>query len=173
WYVTTDDPPAAAAKASKSGPNARTHPLSAALSDLVPVRTSERILKVGHNLKFDLLVLQWNGVTVRGPFFDTMIAHALVEPELRHGMDYLSEALLGYTPIPLERLIGAKGAEQRTLRDVPMAEITEYAAEDADVTWQLHERLAPLLAERGQERVFHDVEMPLLPALVAMEFEGV
>ncbi|MBL9127290.1 MAG: DNA polymerase I, partial [Verrucomicrobiales bacterium] len=130
-------------------------------------------LKVGHNLKFDLAMLLSHGIEVAGPFFDTMIAHALVEPELRHGMDFLSEALLGYTPIPIERLIGPKGPDQKSMTDVPVDQIAEYSAEDADVTWQLHERLAPRLAELELERVFRDVEMPLVPALVAMEAEGI
>ncbi len=144
-----------------------------ALAELGPLFADTRPLKVGHNLKFDLLVLKWNGVEVRGPLFDTMIAHALIEPEQRHGMDYCSEVYLGYTPVPIERLIGPKGAEQRSLADVPVEQVAEYSAEDADVTWQLHERFVPLLKERGAERVFYEVEMPVLPAVVAMEFEGV
>ena len=131
------------------------------------------MLKVGHNLKFDLAILRAHGVEVAGPFFDTMIAHALVEPELRHGMDYLSEALLGYTPIPIEHLIGPKGASQKSMADIPVAQVATYAAEDADVTWQLRERLAPALRDQGLERVFFEVEMPVLPALVAMEAEGI
>jgi len=130
-------------------------------------------LKVGHNLKFDLAILRAQGLEVSGPFFDTMIAHALVEPELRHGMDYLSEALLGYTPIPIEQLIGPKGPGQKSMADIPVDQVAEYAAEDADVTWQLRERLAPALRDQGLERVFFDVEMPVLPALVAMEAEGI
>ncbi len=131
------------------------------------------MLKVGHNLKFDLAILRAHGVEVAGPFFDTMIAHALVEPELRHGMDYLSEALLGYTPIPIEHLIGPKGPSQKSMADVPVDQVAVYAAEDADVTWQLRERLAPALRDQGLERVFFEVEMPVLPALVAMEAEGI
>jgi DNA polymerase-1 len=131
------------------------------------------MLKVGHNLKFDLAILRAHGVEVAGPFFDTMIAHALVEPELRHGMDYLSEALLGYTPIPIEHLIGPKGPGQKSMADIPVDQVATYAAEDADVTWQLRERLAPALRDQALERVFFEVEMPVLPALVAMEAEGI
>src|SRR5262245_18460778 len=102
-----------------------------------------------------------------------MIAHALIEPELRHSMAYLSESLLGYSPIPIERLIGPKGDGQRSMAEIPIAEIAEYSAEDADVTGRLCARLEPMLRARGQDRVFLEVEMPLLPALVAMEHEGI
>ncbi len=144
-----------------------------ALAELRPLFADERTLKVGHNLKFDLLVLKWNGVEVRGPLFDTMIAHALIEPEQRHGMDYCAEVYLGYTPVPIEHLIGPKGADQRSMAEVAVEQVAEYSAEDADVTWRLHNRFAPLLNERGAERVFYEIEMPVLPALVAMESEGV
>lgn len=129
--------------------------------------------KVGHNLKFDLGVLRANGVVVRGPFFDTMIAHVLAEPGQRHGMDYLSEALLGYTPIPITALIGPEGPGQKSMAEVPVARVAEYAAEDADVTLRLKGPLERRLRETGQERVFREVECPLLPVLVAMEHEGV
>jgi len=131
-------------------------------------------LKVGHNLKFDLAILHTAGIHVEGPFFDTMIAHALLEPErTRHGMDDLAQALLGYHPIPIEQLIGPKGPDQKSMAQVPLAEIAEYAAEDADVTWRLHQVLAPKLTAQDLDRVFHQVEMPLIPALVAMETEGI
>ncbi len=146
----------------------------AALEPLRRAFADPAIEKVGHNLKFDLAVLKAHGLEVRGPFFDTMLAHALVEPEGRHGMDQLSEALLDYTPVPLTRLIGdGAGAPQLRVSDVDPAALAEYAAEDADVTWRLREAIAPLLAERGQERVFREVEMPLLPVLVDMEHEGI
>ena len=130
-------------------------------------------LKIGHNLKFDLAILQTHGLAVAGPFFDTMIAHALIEPDQRHGMDYLSERLLGYSPISIAALIGPKGPDQRRMSDVPVAEVARYAAEDADVTWQLREKLEPMLQETGQEKVFYEVEMPVLPTLTAMELEGI
>lgn len=127
--------------------------------------------KIGHNLKFDLGALFAHGIRVEGPLFDTMIAHALVEPELRHGMDYLSERYLGYSPVPISRLIGDDGA--KSMRDVPLPDIAAYAAEDADVTWQLYELLQPLLIAKGQEKVFREIECPLIPVLMRMEWEGV
>jgi DNA polymerase I len=102
-----------------------------------------------------------------------MIAHSLIEPEMRHGMDYLSEVYLGYTPIPISQLIGDAKAEQINMADVPVDKAAEYSAEDADVTWQLRAALEPLLKEKGQERVFYEIESPLLPVLVDMEFEGI
>lgn len=129
--------------------------------------------KVGHNLKFDLGVLRAHGVAVRGPFFDTMVAHVLAEPGQRHGMDYLSEAMLGYAPIPITALIGAEGPGQKSMAEVPVAEVAEYAAEDADVTLRLRGPLTQRLKETGQERVFREVECPLIPVLVAIEHEGV
>ncbi|MGA1530209.1 MAG: DNA polymerase I [Kiritimatiellia bacterium] len=129
--------------------------------------------KTGQNLKFDIAVLAWNGIEVRGPLFDTMIAHALLEPERRHGMDALAEQYLGYSPIPITRLIGEKKSSQITMFEVEPRLAADYAAEDADVTWQLAEVFAPMLKEQGLDQVFHDIEMPLLPALVAMEREGI
>ena len=146
---------------------------AAVLEEFRPLLENEKIEKTGHNLKFDVSVLQWHGVTVRGKMFDTMIAHSLIEPDMRHGMDFLSEAHLGYTPIPIERLIGAEKSKQISMADVPANLLAEYSAEDADVTWQLRSKLEPLLRERGQERVFHEIELPLLPVLVDMEHEGV
>ncbi len=145
----------------------------AVLDEFRPVLESDRIEKVGHNLKFDLSVLKWHGVSVRGKLFDTMVAHSLIEPEMRHGMDYLSEVYLGYTPIPISKLIGDGKAGQVNMADVPVAKVAEYSAEDADVTWQLRSTLEPLLKEKGQERVFYEVESPLIPVLVDMEFEGI
>lgn len=134
------------------------------------------IEKVGHNLKYDLAVLRELGVEVEGPFFDSMLAHSLVEPESRHGMDYLSELYLGYTPIHIGALIGEKKGEQITMSAVAndnLELLKDYAAEDADVTWQLAERLVPELEEKGQHDVFYEIETPLLPVLVKMESEGV
>ncbi|MBE7503575.1 MAG: DNA polymerase I [Verrucomicrobiales bacterium] len=145
----------------------------AALAALRPLLANPDILKIGHNLKFDLLVLRWNDLDVRGPLFDTMIAHALLEPEQRHTMDYCAEVYLGYSPIPLTQLIGPKGPDQRSLASVPVDQVAEYSAEDADVTWQLHLTFLPRLRDQALERVFYEVEMPALPALVAMEFAGI
>jgi DNA polymerase-1 len=120
-----------------------------------------------------LSVLKWHGFSVRGKLFDTMVAHSLIEPDMRHGMDYLSEVYLGYTPVPITKLIGEEKAGQISMADVAPQVVAEYSAEDADVTWQLRARLEPLLREKGQERVFYEVEAPLIPVLVDMEFEGV
>jgi DNA polymerase-1 len=147
--------------------------ISSILAEFRPVLESDRIEKVGHNLKFDLSVLKWQGVSVGGKLFDTMVAHSLIEPEMRHGMDYLSEVYLGYTPVPISKLIGDAKAGQLNMADVPVAKVAEYSAEDADVTWQLRTALEPLLKEKGQERVFYEVESPLIPVLVDMEFEGI
>ncbi len=149
-----------------------THPASG-IRDQVSALLSSPALKIGHNLKFDLAILHTHGLAVADPFFDTMIAHALIEPDQRHGMDYLSERLLGYAPIPITALIGPKGPDQRRMSDVPIEDVARYAAEDADVTWQLREKLEPMLKETGQEKVFHEVEMPVLPTVTAMELEGI
>jgi DNA polymerase I len=139
-----------------------------------PLFNNPNILVVGHNLKFDLAILRSQGMRVRGNLFDTMIAHALIEPDKKHGMDYLSQVYLGYKPISITTLIGNdKEGLQKSMAEVDPAVLAEYAAEDADVTWQLYEKLVALLAEQGQEKVFYDVEMPLIPALVSMEQEGV
>ncbi len=150
-----------------------TGPDDPALAALKPLLENPAAGKVGHNLKFDLNMLRAHGVHVRGPLFDTLIAHAVLEPEQRHGLPYCAEVYVGYAPIPLERLLGPKGPGQRSLAEVPPAEVAEYAAEDADVAWQLRERFIPLLREHHAGRVFYEVEMPVLPAIAAMEFEGV
>jgi DNA polymerase-1 len=144
------------------------------LEEFRPVFESERIEKVNHNLKFDISVLKANGIDVRGKLFDTMVAHSLVEPDMRHGMDFMSEVYLGYTPVPITKLIGdGKNGAQMNMADVPLDKISEYAAEDADVTWQLKAAVQPLLKERGAERVFYDIESPLIPVLADMELEGI
>ena len=131
--------------------------------------------KIGHNLKFDLAVLLWQGVRVQGPAFDTMLAAYVTAPEMRRGMDSLSLALLGYEPIKIESLIGEKekGKKQKTLREVPLDNVAEYAAEDADITLQLSEALRPKIKEMGQTRVFEDIECPLVSVLAQMEYEGI
>ena len=146
---------------------------SSVLEEFRAVLESDRIEKTGHNLKFDISVLRWHGIEVRGKLFDTMIAHSLVEPEMRHGMDYLSEVYLGYTPVPITQLIGSAKATQLNMADVPVEKVAEYSAEDADVTLQLRAALEPLLKEKGQERVFYEIESPLIPVLADMEFEGI
>ena len=145
----------------------------AILDEFRPVLTSENIEKVGHNLKFNLTVLKWQGVDVRGKLFDTMIAHSLIEPDLRHSHDYMAELYLGYTPINPGKLIGEVKTEQINMADVPLQKLAEYATEHADVSWRLRAALEPLLKEKGQERVFYEVESPLVRVLVDMEFEGI
>jgi DNA polymerase I len=146
------------------------------LDDFRELLTRGGVEKVGHNLKYDLAVLRAHGLEVKGPFFDTMLAHALVDPESRHGMDYLSEVYLGYTPISITALIGEKKGEQLSMAVVANERpelLRDYAAEDADVTWQLAGRLAPELEEKGQHDVFYEIESPLVSVLVKMEAEGV
>jgi DNA polymerase-1 len=134
---------------------------------------SDRIQKVGHNLKFDISVLKWQGVCVRGKLFDTLVAHSLLEPEMRHSLAFLSETFLGYTPIQLASLIGDNKGPQLSLAEMPLEKISQYAVEQVDVALQLRAVLEPLLKEKGQERVFYDVESPLVPVLVDMEYEGI
>ena len=139
---------------------------------LRPIFEDENILKIGQNLKYDLSMLAQYGIKVKGQLFDTMLAHYLLEPEQRHNMDYMAEVYLNYLTIPIEDLIG-KGRQQRTMREVPVNLVKEYAAEDADITLQLYEKLQPQLKENGVEKLFHDIEMPLVPVLSRMEANGV
>jgi DNA polymerase I len=143
------------------------------LEKLKPLFEDETITWIGQNLKYDFLVLKWYGVLLKGKTFDTMLAHYVIEPEGRRSMDILSEQFLGYAPVSIENLIGKKGKNQGTMRDVPLDQITEYAAEDADITYQLKECFEPLLTKREVKRVFEEVENPLMQVLVDMEFEGV
>ena len=139
---------------------------------LRPLFEDETILKIGQNLKYDISMLAQYGINVKGKMFDTMLAHYLIEPEQRHNMDYLAEVYLNYITIPIEDLIG-KGRQQKTMREVPIELAKEYAAEDADITLQLYEKLMPLLKENGVEKLFYDIEMPLVPVLSRMEANGV
>ena len=151
--------------------------------------------KIGHNLKFDLSILHHHGIEVAGPFFDTMLADILVTPERRHSMDYLAEILLNYTPVKLAEIANVaavpniqppgpmadlfdfaeqtQSSKELDIASIPLAKLAEYAAEDADVTWQLAAKLCPLLASSGQAKILHDIEGPLLPVLVRMEMEGI
>ena len=138
-----------------------------------PIYENERILKVGQNIKYDIEVLRHYGVEVRGRLFDTMIAHYLLQPELRHNMDYMAEVYLNYKTIHIEELIGPKGKQQANMRDLPPGEIYEYAAEDADITLRLKNVLEPKLKEVNAERLFWDIEMPLANVLADMELTGV
>ena len=143
------------------------------LSYFKPLLEDTSKLKIGQNVKFDLLVLKQYDIDVQLPVFDTMLAHYLAEPDRKHSMDYLAETYLGYTPVSITELIGKKGKSQGSMRDVELAEITEYASEDADITLQLKHILAPMLKEREVESVLSDIEQPLIPVLAAMEYEGV
>lgn len=138
-----------------------------------PVLESKSIVKIGQNIKYDLSVLKNYGVQLAEPMFDTMIAHYLLNPDMRHGMDLLAETYLNYSPVSIEQLIGKKGKAQLSMRDVPLLKIAEYAAEDADITYQLKEKFAPGLAEYNAQGVFEKIEMPLMPVLAAMEREGI
>ncbi len=131
------------------------------------------IRKTGQNLKYDILVLEKYGMDVQGPFFDTMIAHFLIEPEMWHNMDLLAETYLGYRPVPIEKLIGKKGSTQRNMRDVPVHEIKDYAAEDADITLRLKNHFEPLIKEKNLEKLFYEVELPVMKVLADMEKAGV
>ncbi|MEI8073289.1 MAG: DNA polymerase I [Bacteroidota bacterium] len=133
----------------------------------------EDLLWVGQNIKYDLLVLKWYGIELKGRLFDTMLAHYLIEPEGRRSMDLLSAQYLGYEPVHIDELIGKKGKGQGTMRDVEIEKVKEYAAEDADITLQLKQVFVPLLKEKDVVRVFNEVENPLVPVLTDMEFEGV
>ena len=138
-----------------------------------PALRDPRSTKIGQNIKFDILVLRKYGLRVEGPLFDTMIAHYLLNPELRHNMDYLAETYLKYKTVHIEELIGPKGKSQRSMRDVPVAEVAEYAAEDADVTLRLRNQFAPKIEEAGVHELFYTIEMPLIYVLAEMEATGV
>lgn len=138
-----------------------------------PVFENEKTVKVGQNIKYDMLVLGNYGVEVRGPLFDTMIAHYVLQPELRHGMDYLAEIYLKYETIKIEELIGAKGKNQGNMRDLAPEAVYKYACEDADVTLKLKNKLEKELEEHGVKQLFEEIEMPLVPVLAYMERNGV
>ncbi|WP_145858597.1 DNA polymerase I [Pedobacter suwonensis] len=137
------------------------------------VLENEAIEKIGQNTKYDILVLKWYGVEVKGKVFDTMLAHYLIDPDTRHGMDVLSENYLGYSPISITKLIGAKGKNQLTMRDVPVADVVDYAAEDADVTLQLAHIFEPKLKELNAAKLAEEIENPLVYVLADIEKEGV
>ena len=138
-----------------------------------PLYESDRIMKIGQNIKYDYEVLTRYGVTLQGKMFDTMIAHYLIQPELHHNMDYMAETLLGYQTIHIEELLGPKGKKQKNMRDLSPTDIYEYAAEDADITLRLKNVLEPRLKELGVEELFWNIEMPLVRVLADMELNGV
>lgn len=143
------------------------------LAKFKPFYENEHIAKVAQNLKYDALMLKWYGVELHGELHDTMVAHYLIEPDMRHNLTLLAETYLHYTPVPIEDLIGKKGKNQLSMRQVAWNKITEYAAEDADITLQLHQKFTPVLAKSNLQNLYAQVEMPLVSALAAMEFEGV
>ncbi|WP_396168286.1 DNA polymerase I [Flavobacterium sp.] len=138
-----------------------------------PFFESESIEKVGQNIKYDLKILSHYGVYIKGKLFDTMIAHYLINPDMRHNMNVLSETYLKYAPKSIEDLIGKKGKNQKSMRDISLEEIKEYAAEDADVTFQLKQNFSPILDKAETKKLFEEIEIPLIPVLAAMELEGI
>jgi DNA polymerase-1 len=143
------------------------------LAKLQPFFLAENILKIGQNIKYDLLILKKEGIELKGPLFDTMLAHYVLQPDMRHNMDVLSESYLGYSPVSITTLIGAKGKGQLSMKEVDLDKIVEYAAEDADVTFQLKQKFEPMLEETAAMKLVNTVEMPLVPVLADMEFTGV
>jgi len=146
---------------------------AAVLEEFRPIFEDAAVAKIGHNLKYDVTTLLWHGVEVKGELFDTMVAAFLVVPDLRRSLDYLSQALLGYRPVPISELIGEKGEEQRSMREVPLEELKEYAVEDADIALQLSQVLRPMLTQMNQTKLFEEVEGPLIPVLASMEHTGI
>ena len=146
------------------------------LQDFKPVFENSEIEKIGQNIKFDILMLKNYNIDVKGKLFDTMLAHYLIEPDMRHNMDFLAETYLNYKPVPIETLIGKKGKNQLNMRSIQATEpekVKEYAAEDADITLQLKEVLLPILEKTNTKKLFDEIEMPLIPVLTSMQFEGV
>ena len=143
------------------------------LSVFKDVLENSSIVKVGQNLKYDINVLRWYDIQVEGPFFDTMIAHYLLEPDLRHKLDYLSESYLSYKMVPIEQLIGKRGPKQKTMRSVPLEDLVQYAVEDADITLQLVDIFKPQIEQGNLSKLMNEVEMPLINVLSRMEYEGI
>ena len=143
------------------------------IEKIKPFFENEAIEKIGQNLKYDLKILSNYNITVKGKLFDTMIAHYLINPDMRHNMDILSETYLKYSPKSIEELIGKKGKNQRSMKDVPLEEVKEYAVEDADITYQLKEHFQPILEKVGTKKLFDEIEIPLVEVLADMEKEGI
>jgi len=143
------------------------------LAEFTPLFENPDRLWIGQNVKYDMLVLKWYGIEIKGKIFDTMLAHYVIDPEGKRSMDLLSAQYLGYEPVPIEDLIGKKGKGQGNMRDVALEKITEYAAEDADITLQLRNKFHPLLKAKSVQKVFEEVENPLVKVLTDMEFEGI
>lgn len=145
----------------------------AIIHEFTPLFQHSTIVLIGQNIKYDMLILKWYGMEITTTLFDTMLAHYLIEPEGRRSMDALSAQYLQYEPVSIESLIGKKGKGQGNMRDVEIEKIKEYAAEDADITLQLKEKFAPMLPEKAVDKVFYDIENPLVKVLVDMEYEGI
>jgi len=144
------------------------------LKEFKPFFENEKVLKIGHNLKYDITVLKWYDMEVLGPIFDTMIAHYLINPDMKHNMDELSETYLGYRPISIEALIGKKGKNQKSMRDIPIEDAAPYANEDADITYRLYLNFKEKVeASEELKKLLYEVEMPLVSVLAKMEFAGV
>ena len=143
------------------------------IEKLRPFFENEEIEKVGQNLKYDIKILNNYGISVKGKLFDTMIAHYLINPDMRHNMDVLSETYLKYSPKSIETLIGKKGKNQKSMRDISVEEVKEYAVEDADITFQLKQTFEPVLDETQTRKLFDEIEIPLVPVLASMETEGI
>lgn len=144
------------------------------IQEFVPFFENEEITKVGQNLKYDILVLKWYDITVKGKIEDTLLAHYVLVPNMRHNLTILSETYLQYTPVSIESLIGKKGKKQKSMRTVPIEKIKEYAGEDADLTWQIHQHFEPMLANKQAiKKLYEEVETPLVPVLAEMEYNGV
>jgi DNA polymerase-1 len=143
------------------------------IREFKPILEEDSVLKIGQNLKFDIAILKWYEVQVKGKLFDTMLAHYLIEPDMKHGMDYLAETYLNYKTIHIDELIGKKGKNQGSMRDVQPDILAEYACEDADITFQLYEKFDPMLDQGNLRKLFEELEIPLVPVLADMEAEGV
>ncbi|MGC4035608.1 MAG: DNA polymerase I [Chitinophagaceae bacterium] len=143
------------------------------LAFFIPLFNDEKKTWIGQNIKYDMLMLKWYGIEIKGKLFDTMLAHYVIEPDGKRGMDILSAKYLGYEPVHIDELIGKKGKAQGNMRDVELEKIKDYAAEDADITLQLKNVFEPLLKKNEVERLFNEVENPLVKVLTAMEYEGV
>jgi DNA polymerase-1 len=149
------------------------HDCQTIVHEFKAVFENDSIQKIGQNLKYDISMLKWYEVDVKGPLFDTMLAHYLLQPDMRHNMDVLAETYLNYKPVPIESLIGKKGKKQLSVRSVDLDRLKEYACEDADVTLQLKEKFEPELKKAGATDLFSNVEVPLVPVLASMEQEGI
>jgi len=149
------------------------HDCQKKLSHFKSLFENEAIEKTGQNLKYDIAVLKWYDIDVKGPLFDTMIAHYLLQPDQRHNMDFLAETYLNYQPVSIESLIGKKGKNQGSMRDIEVEKVKEYASEDADITLQLRQKLEPDLSSQGVRKIFDEIEMPLVRVLADMEAQGV